>query len=159
MSIEEQVGRIAGALERIATVLEHPVQTFTTTETTPTPTPAPTVPAPEPEKKTRSKKPKVDELDSPISQPPPVMAQSPANIPVDLFEAGNESKMTAEELRILAQQVAAKMGTNIIPFTTFVRDELCPRMGCQRLIEVSPEMTNEAAQMIKDWAKKVGVNV
>lgn len=170
MSLEEQVGRIGAALERIATVLERAqAAEFPGTAT-----------APAPAKTEAVKKPKAKKDSAPAAEMPAPTVTAPAPAPVEPPLAGGqpgisapapspfddvpatptEKAMTPEELRTLAQNLASQMGDKIVPFTDFVRDEVCPRMGCQRLIEVLPTMCHEAAEMLKQWAKeKAGINV
>jgi hypothetical protein len=73
-------------------------------------------------------------------------------LPATIAAAAAENEnlpTTAAELKVLAQQIAAKLPEGSIHhFTDYVRNEICARAGVKKLNEVSPELIGESAKAL-----------
>jgi hypothetical protein len=135
MSLENNIKRIADALELIASSLEkkaNPLMTIAETCV--------------------------------IKQegivPPVVGKIAPASAlevePVDT--TGIPSNPT--ELRELAQEIATKLDPNeVLKFTAWVRDTLCGGIGVKKIVEIPADEVNKAARMLLQFARERKINV
>lgn len=74
-----------------------------------------------------------------------IKVEAPIVEPVIAPVAADGLPNTVDELRALAQEIAAKC-TDVSAFTTYVRNEICARAGVKKLGDIPSTMIKDAAR-------------
>lgn len=129
MSIEQNLDRIATALEKLVSMA-------------PTAAPVAEAPAENPKPKRTRKV-----VQNKISQPEPTAVQQP----VDPALTNSAPAMTSEQLLAHAQKLAQGLGDRALEFTSVVRTHICPKYQADRVINI-PAASVAAAKADMDVA-------
>ena len=134
MTIENSLERIADALERLAKDQEVANHFSPPVEVQPE----------APKKAKKAVRPTDSILDEPV--PDPIADEEP-------------EITTPDQLRLLAQKIAEKMGDKSPRLVEFVRKEVCAKFNVDRLIKIEEKNVPLAATYLNMFAKKEGINV
>lgn len=156
MSIEQDLKRMADANERIAEALEFVVSSIKgdltetvkkTKKAKETPV-APAVPeAP----------PAVEVLTNTQTKGPGIAAFVPIPPVTPVVPTASQTVVSSgEELRLMAQKIAQKLGANTLPFVQWVNGILAP-YGVQTVVQVPADKIQEVAQKLDGYAKEKGI--